>query len=195
MAGGVNDPSFVTPLSKPIAHFQGDQDQIVPYTCADAEQGFVQVRLCGLGTLAPLYISNGVTHVSQVYPGQGHVPWDANAALLTQVDTINRNFLDTVIAWPAQTYCNGSTGIQNLTSDDLIAVFPNPASQVVTVTFPELAPYSKVQLVDGLGRVVSEQNVVSQRTNFERNGIAAGVYYVRAIRKDAGTVIRKVIFQ
>ena len=52
-----------------------------------------------------------------------------------------------------------------------------------------------MQLVDGLGRVVAEKPVASLQTTFERNGIAGGVYFVRAIRKDASTVIRKVVFQ
>jgi len=196
MAGGVNNPSFITSKSLPIADHQGDQDLIVPYTCADAEYGFVQVRLCGLGSCAQLYIDSGVTHVSDVFPGQGHVPWDANAAMMTQVDTINRNFLDTVITWPSLTYCGSTaTGVQTITDDELITVFPNPASQQVTISFPELAPYSKVQLIDGLGRVLAEKDVTSVRTNFERGGIAGGVYFIRTIRKDASTVIRKVVFQ
>jgi len=194
-AGGVNDPSFITTASKPVAHFQGDQDNIVPYTCADAEGGFVKVRLCGLGSLSQLYIDSGVTHASIVYAGQGHVPWDASAALLTQVDTISRNFLDTITNWPALAYCSAANGIENITMDELVSVYPNPASQQITVSFPELAPYSKVQLVDGLGRVVAEKPVASLQTTFERNGIAGGVYFVRAIRKDASTVIRKVVFQ
>jgi para-nitrobenzyl esterase len=195
LAGGLNNPSFVTSKSLPIAHFQGDQDVVVPYVCANAEYAAVYVRLCGLGSLGPLYIDSGVIHASTVYPGAGHVPWDANANELQQVDTISANFLDTVIAWPTQTYCSSATGIQEITEDDLIAAYPNPASTQVTVSFPELAPYSKVQLVDGLGRIVTEKEVSNLRTTFERGSIAGGIYFIRAIRKDGNTIIRKVVFQ
>jgi len=195
LAGGLNDPNFIIAGDKPIAHFQGSTDNVVPYTCALAEQGAINVRLCGLGSLDPLYQSQHLIHVSKVYPGAGHVPWQSNTSEMTEVDSMSANFLDTITAWPTQVYCNGSVGVQNITSDDLIAVFPNPANREITISFPELAPYNKVQLVDGLGRVVTEKQITSLRTTFERNDIASGVYFIRAIRKDASTVIRKVIFQ
>ena len=195
LAGGLNDPAFIVPGDKPVAHFQGDQDNVVPYVCADAEQGAIMVRLCGLGSLNQPYIDNNVIHISKVYPGAGHVPWQSNTAEMTEVDSMSANFMDSITAWPAQINCAGPTAVQNITADDLIAVYPNPASQSVTISFPELEPYTKVQLVDGLGRVVTEKSVTTIRTTFDRNSIASGVYFIRAIKKDASTVIRKVIFE
>jgi len=195
LAGGLNDPNFIVAGGKPVAHFQGDQDNVVPYVCADAEQGAIQVRLCGLGSLNGPYLANGITHVSKIYPGAGHVPWQTNNAEMVEVDSISANFLDSITAWPTQVYCNATTAVQNITMDELISVYPNPASEGITVSFPDLAPYNKVQLVDGLGRMVTEKPVTNLRTTFDRNDIASGVYFVRAIRKDGSTVIRKVIFQ
>jgi hypothetical protein len=195
LAGGLNDPSFIVPGDKPVAHFQGDADNVVPYVCALAENGAINVRLCGLGSLNQPYITNNVIHVSKVYPGAGHVPWQSNTAEMTEVDSMSANFMDSITAWPAQIYCNGPSAVQNITADDLIAVYPNPASKGVTISFPELEPYIKVQLVDGLGRVVTEKSVTALRTTFDRNSIASGVYFIRAIKKDASTVIRKVIFE
>ncbi len=195
LAGGLNDPNFITTGDKPIAHFQGDQDNVVPYTCALAEQGAINVRLCGLGSLDGPYNTYHVTHISKVYPGAGHVPWQSNSAEMNEVDSMSANFLDSITAWPTQVYCNTSTAVQNITADDLISVYPNPAMNQVTVAFAELEPYSKVQLVDGLGRVVSEKTISNLRTIIERNDIAGGVYFIRALRKDGNTVIRKVIFE
>ena len=195
LAGGLKDPNFIVAGDKPVAHFQGDADNVVPYVCALAEQGAINVRLCGLGSLNGPYNTYGVTHVSKVYPGAGHVPWQSNVAEMTEVDSMSANFLDTITAWPAQHYCSVSTGVQDVTLDDLISVYPNPAMNQVTVSFPETEPYTKVQLVDGLGRVVTEKQITNVRTIFDRNGIAGGVYFIRAIKKDASTVIRKVVFQ
>ena len=195
LAGGINDPNFLALGDKPIAHFQGDQDLTVPYVCGEAVSGQIHVRLCGLGSLDGLYNSLGITHLSKVYPGAGHVPWQSNAAEMVEVDSMSANFLDSITAWPAQVYCNAPTAVQNITSDDLIGVYPNPALSRVTITFPELAPYTKVQLIDGLGRVVTEKQINSLRTNIDRNDISAGVYFIRAIKTDGSTVIRKVIFE
>ncbi len=195
LAGGLNDPNFIVAGDKPIAHFQGDADNVVPYVCALAEQGAINVRLCGLGSLNANYNTFGLTHVSKVYPGAGHVPWQSNVAEMTEVDSMSANFLDTITAWPTQVYCTGPTAVQNITLDELISVYPNPAMSQVTVSFPSLEPYTKVQLVDGLGRVVTEKQVSNLRTTFDRNGIAGGVYFIKAIKKDASSVIRKVIFE
>ena len=195
LAGGINDPGFLALGDKPIAHFQGDQDATVPYNCGEAVSGQIHVRLCGLGSLNGLYNSLGITHLSKVYPNAGHVPWQSNASEMTEVDSMSANFLDSITMWPSQTYCSVSTGVQNVSEDEFISVFPNPASQQVTITFPEVGPYSKVELVDGLGRVVSEKTVNSVRMSFERKDVAAGVYFIRAIKKDASVVIRKVIFE
>jgi hypothetical protein len=194
LAGGLNDPNFIVPGDKPVAHFQGSADNVVPYVCGLAEQGAIPVRLCGLGSLNQPYITNNVIHVSKVYPGAGHVPWQSNTAEMTEVDSMSANFLDSITAWPSQIYC-GPTAVQNITDDDLIAVYPNPASKGLTISFPELEPYTKVQLIDGLGRMVTEKQVTNLRTVIERNDIASGVYFIRAIKKDASTVIRKVIFE
>ena len=195
LAGGINDPNFMALGDKPIAHFQGDQDLTVPYVCGEAVSGQIHVRLCGLGSLNGLYNSLGITHLSKVYPNAGHVPWQSNAAEMTEVDSMSANFLDSITTWPAQTYCSVSTGIQNVSEDEFVSVFPNPATQQITISFPELAPYSKVQLVDGLGRVVNEKAVTSVRMSFERKDVASGVYFIRAVKKDASVVIRKVIFE
>ena len=55
LAGGLNIPTFVGPNSKPSFNAQGDQDATVPYGCANAQSGFTNVRLCGLGAIEPLY--------------------------------------------------------------------------------------------------------------------------------------------
>ena len=160
-----------------------------------AEQGAINVRLCGLGSLDGPYNTFGVTHISKVYPGAGHVPWQSSVPEMTEVDSMSANFLDSITAWPTQVYCTGPTAVQNITLDELISVYPNPASTQVTVSFPSLEPYNRVQLVDGLGRVVAEKQVTNLRTTFDRNEVAGGVYFIKAIKKDASSVIRKVVFQ
>ncbi|MDB5281177.1 MAG: Esterase/lipase-like protein [Bacteroidota bacterium] len=195
LAGGLNVPEFVGPGSKPIAHFQGDQDNVVPYGCADAEQGAIQVRLCGLSACDPIYNANGVTHVSVVFPGDGHVPWQSDASKMTKVDTICANFLDSTNVFPAITYCALANGINDVTDGKDVTVFPNPAMSQVNVSITNMAAYTTIQLVDGLGRLVQEKPVTTYINTIERNNIAGGVYFVRLVKKDGQTVVKKVVFE
>jgi hypothetical protein len=66
---------------------------LYPYYCSNAQGGLLPLRLCGLGAFEPLYNTYSINHVSIVYPGEGHVPWGANAAEATQIDTTLANFL------------------------------------------------------------------------------------------------------
>ncbi len=194
-AGGVNQPSFIHSGSKPSVNFQGSADEVVPYTCADAEQGAIQVRLCGLGTLEPLYDQFGVIHHSTVYPGDGHVPWQDSAYLMTQLDTISANFLDTLQGGlPAAIVC-GTSAIHDITLDDAISVFPNPAKNQVKISMPGFEDYSKMQLVDDLGRTIASKPVSAEVMTFDRGSIASGVYYVKIIHKDNSIAVRKVVFE
>jgi hypothetical protein len=195
-AGGLNQLTFIHEGSKPSINFQGSADQVVPYVCADAEQGAIAVRLCGLGSLEPLYEQFGVTHVSVVYPGDGHVPWQDSSYLMTQLDTMSADFLDTLNGGlPAITVCP-TTGIKEVTLDDAISVFPNPAIDQVKISMPGFEGYSQIQLIDGLGRVITTKPVSAELMTINRGNFSAGVYMVKILHKaDNSFVVRKVVFE
>ena len=195
LAGGLNIPEFAGPGSKPIAHFQGDQDAVVPYGCADAENGLIPVRLCGLGACNPIYLANGITHVSVVFPGDGHVPWSSDLAKMTKVDTICANFLDTTNVFPAITYCALANGINNVTDGSDVKMFPNPATQQVNISITDASAYTKIQLIDAVGRLVEEKPVTTYMNTIERNNLAGGVYFVKLLRKDGQSFVKKVVFE
>lgn len=194
-AGGLNQPGIINANSKPCINFQGSADEVVPYTCADAEQGAIQVRLCGLGTLEPLFEQFGVIHHSTVYPGDGHVPWQDSAYLMTQLDTMTAIFLDTLQGGlPAVTVCSASA-ITETTLDDAISVYPNPAQSQVKISMPGFEGYSYIQLIDELGRVIQVKPVNAEVMTMDKGDITSGVYFLKILHKDNSYSVRKVVFE
>lgn len=191
-AGGLNIPELVGPGNTPSANFHGDQDPTVPYGCANAVNGSIQVRLCGLGAIQPLLTQYNLTHVSHVFPGDGHVPWQSNASKFQLIDTTTRNFLYTLM-------CSGEVG-QPVGINDLadvaasVRVFPNPAKGLVNISFGE-ATFKSVELMDAAGRVIEQKAVDSNIASFNRNNLAAGFYFVRALQANGNAVTKKLIFE
>jgi hypothetical protein len=170
LAGGLNVPEFVGPGNKPSFNAQGDQDATVPYNCANAQSGLTPVRLCGLGVIEPLYNTYGILHQSIVYPGAGHVPWQSNAAEMTQIDTSSAIFFSNL-------YCGTASAISNVKNETSISMFPNPANSELNIRSSEKV--ANVMLFNNLGQLVLQNNLGTANGKINTAGLAKGVYHVR----------------
>ncbi len=189
LAGGLNRPEFVSPGNKPSFNAQGDADLTVPYGCALAQNGATPVRLCGLGTIQPLYDQYGIENSSIVYPGAGHCPWQNNAAMMTQVDTTSANFLYSLM-------CSTSTSINDIKFNADITLFPNPANDRLNIR-SNIKPVSVV-MFDNLGREVINQPVIDgYNMALNTSSLAKGVYIVKVefADKNYATSVQRVVIE
>ncbi len=189
LAGGLNVPEFVGPGSGPSFNAQGDQDATVPYGCANAQGGATPVRLCGLGAIEPLYVQYNVNHVSIVYPGAGHVPWQSNAGEMTQIDTTSANFFYSLM-------CSSSTSIHDVKFEANIMLFPNPANTQLNL-HTSVQP-SSVAILNNLGQtVLLQNNIEGNNLQFNTSTLAKGIYLVKIEFADRNymTAIRKVVIE
>lgn len=187
LAGGLNVPEFVGPGNKPSVNFHGDQDDVVPYGCANAQGGVTPVRLCGLGAVESLYQQYGINHSSMVFPGDGHTPWQSSAPKFNKVDSATTAFL-------YQFVC-GITSVNNEAIDNSVEVFPNPAQNVLQVRLSNVS-FSTVELFDINGRLLNTQAINSNLFTIERNSLPAGFYTLRFSSAPNGPVaVKRVIFE
>lgn len=189
LAGGLNVPEFVGPGSRPSFNAQGDQDNTVPYGCANAQGGATPVRLCGLLAIEPLYNQYGVNHISIVYPGKGHVPWQSDQTELTEIDTNSANFFYSLM-------CSSTTSINDVKFEANVMLFPNPASSLLNL-HTSVQP-STVTLLDNVGRtVITQNNIESNNVQLNTTGLAKGIYFVRIEFTDGNYAIatRKVVIE
>ncbi len=188
LAGGINVPEFVGPNSKPSVNFQGTADGTVPYSCDYPIGGAVKVRLCGLGALEPLYQQFGSNHVTVLFPGDGHCPWDGSAPKFAQVDTVTRDFLYSLM-------CVQTTSVSNLAADANVSVYPNPASSEVNIS--SSARVSAVTMFNNVGQLVAHNNSTSLNSRINTADFAKGIYLVKIefADKNITSVTRKIVIE
>jgi acetyl esterase/lipase len=93
LAGGINDTSWISVGNIPMVSFHGTADNVVPYYCANAQNGLTPVTLCGTGAMQPRILNLGIDNDVLLFPGDGHVPWEQSAAKFNQVDQLAKTFL------------------------------------------------------------------------------------------------------
>lgn len=189
LAGGLNRVSFAGPGDKPSVNCQGDQDLIVPYTCAEAYNGLIHVELCGTGSLQPQYNAVGIYNMDLVFPGQGHVPWDTNPAMFQSVDSIVSLFLYNMV-------CTGVLSANEVHLNSEVSLFPNPATDLVNVRASQ--PVSEITMYDETGRVVLQAGGINN-TNYEINTahFSKGLYFVkmRFQNGDNAPVVKRIVIE
>lgn len=194
LAGGLNKVAFVGPGDKPSVNCQGDQDAVVPYYCAYPNFGSssfpvnVQVKLCGLGSLEPQYVAEGIYHWSMVFPGAGHVPWDSNPAELNTVDSFVTQFLYNFVC--------GTVSVNQVNLNAEVSLFPNPASDIVNIKSSEFV--NDITMYDEIGRVVLQASGIN-KTDYEINTahFSKGLYFVkmRFSNENNSPVVKRIVLE
>jgi hypothetical protein len=76
--------------------------------------------------------------------------------------------------------CNSSVGLNEITNEENeIFIFPNPASEIVTVAFNE--SISSFQLINSIGGKVYETENVAAKNTIDVSEFEKGVYFIQAI--------------
>jgi dienelactone hydrolase len=197
LAGGLNQVSWMGFQSKPIVMAQGTLDSVVPYTCGFPQVGIpVPLQLCGLGSCAPNIVANTTYYDTLTFPGLGHVPWDANAALFYQVDTLVTGFLYYEYTNTPKAPCvEQPNGIQNISATADISLYPNPAGNVLNIRSSGFI--SGIAIIDEMGRVVSQaSDIHSLSYQVNTSGLSRGVYFVNVQMAEGHTsTFRKVVIE
>ena len=110
----------------------------------------------------------------------------ANAQYLDQV-VFNCNFC------PHAKPANGSTGIKELTHENLFRLYPNPSPSGFAVDFEKAGNY-KVEILTIDGQVVwSETLVNTKRADLKTAGLSRGIYYCKITGADKEKVVTQKI--
>lgn len=77
------------------------------------------------------------------------------------------------------TYPNSSGTGANSNSGNIIAVFPNPAHESITITLPSVIEISSYEIFDLLGRRIQDGKIVSQKQEISLITINKGFYFLK----------------
>jgi hypothetical protein len=74
-----------------------------------------------------------------------------------------------------------------------LGVFPNPASDVVSVTYPEDFVEGNIRVQDALGRVVLSKTLDSEGALFQMNvdGWISGVYQINLVDANSSRTLNR----
>ena len=120
----------------------------------------------------------------------------------TNVDYVKIHWLSGIVDYienPAinthHTYIEGENilGTQEFSNEE-IHIFPNPASETVTITFPEVLAGSMITLRDITGRTMFQEKNASVLTQLEVGHLSNGIYMV-SIENGETKISEKIIVE
>jgi hypothetical protein len=117
------------------------------------------------------------------------------------MDTVfssTRRCLLNCVGWPAIMKISAETlGIPTSTSDVgqqnvAYSITPNPSSDQITVTIPEINNAVTLHITDQVGRSVWVQDISDTETGIDVSGLASGMYFVSLVDVASGRQLGKV---
>jgi para-nitrobenzyl esterase len=162
-AGAVGDTSYINANDVPFYSCHATGDQTVLYNYGPPLQGFAPVNLYGSGDIATRLTNLGIYNVLDTYSGGNHPPINASSGLNMDVTRDNLgSFLYNIVDCNAgnqkkaiQQSCNEfyiPVGIRAINESKDWTIYPNPASNFVTVKGASNFEYIKIY--DALGQLV-----------------------------------------
>jgi acetyl esterase/lipase len=189
-AGGVKDSLWISAGEPKIFSAHGDADRTVPYAygmvLTSLSQGaFKTITLCGSGGMKPRLDELGITNQLKTYVGADHVPWESDTNKWNEIDTLSANFLGV-----QQCYKLGYViaGINDISATTAVALYPNPASNMITIHAD--AVIENINVIDRLGRVINTYSVKAEEGKIDVSTLSTGIYIARINLKAGGNVVR-----
>jgi len=84
-----------------------------------------------------------------------------------------------------------TTDVNGSYPDEMVNVFPNPATNVLHVQLPSINNNPVIKIFDVMGKQVAEQKVNDIETNIDLSGLTPGMYVVTIV-SDAQVITRKI---
>ena len=110
----------------------------------------------------------------------------AGTTTITYTDTVTSCY-----ATLLYTIKNCSVGVQELSSNNNVQVYPNPAADVISVNIRKGA-YNSFTIVNEAGQVMMQQPVAAMQTKVNVKSLPPGTYYL-TLKGDTNTDTRKFV--
>ena len=168
---------WITSGDVPVVSCHGDNDDTVPIDCGGVLYSFLDlVDLCGSSSINSWCEQVGTEDTLLVFPGDGHVPWQSNNTKFNQMSAFVLNFV------AKHTTCeSASVGIRNTPVKNLFSVYPNPATDEVTIELDNQSGNDKVEveIFDAVGKSVKQENFSFNEIQLNIRNLEKGVYLLQ----------------
>jgi para-nitrobenzyl esterase len=187
ICGAIGDTAWIKPGDVPMCLFHGSNDNTVPY-------GSEEITLLGLypllqvdgsESIAERAAEMGIEFCFEIHEGKDHTPHVSGSQTAQYYDTtlnISRNFLAKYVCGDAMNCSYGPTitSVDDLEEvNNLISVYPNPATNFTEILFNENNFGAEFNLYDIHGKLISTQVINDIKITLNRNNLPAGIYFIR----------------
>lgn len=193
LAGGINKLQWIEPGDVPVVSCHGTNDQTVPYNCNDVlypdNSLFDLVDLCGSGAINNWCAQVGTEDSLLTFQGDGHVPWENNSTKRSQMTAFVTDFV------AKRTVCDtAAVGIRGVPFNPQFSVFPNPATNSVTLSFEDRRNGEPVvaEIYDAAGKMLKQETFTSKQIQLDIRDLKSGVYLIRV---KSGTRLSSAVIQ
>lgn len=95
---------------------------------------------------------------------------------------------------PGPGNCTTGIGSENISGEDWITIYPNPAKETITVQFH--IPLISIQLTDLSGKLITEKQVNgATETQWSLTDLSPGVYLLKSVDKNGNFAIHKLLVE
>lgn len=196
---GANRPGWAMPIHQLFTtygvniFFQG-HDHVFAHEVLDSVT-YQAVPMAADSTYKIGMLANADAYTADTLDGTGHIRVTVSPSCV-KVDYV-RAYLpaDTVgglhhngeVAF-SYTIGNCSTGVNEIKKDDFVKIFPNPATDNITIKLPKEMEFSEINLVNLFGKTILQ----TQSKNIDVRGIQNGIYFLK-IKTANAEVNKKII--
>lgn len=194
IAGAIADTSMIDENEEPLISFHGDEDETVPFDIGD-----IVLIVANLGEVMgsnPIHAKLnelGIENCFEIQETAGHVPHVSNVNYYDTLLVKSRNFLARYTCGIDLT-CEYENLITSNVSDIeaiKLMVYPNPASELITLEVPDGA--WTVNVYDLKGQSIYSKSENTNRFLLNKLDIGTGMFLLRIKNKDY-SLSRKLIF-
>ena len=182
LCGALGNKTYLEPGDIPFVAMHGTTDNVVPYaTDMIYVLGAFPVMIVD-GSYSVSEYANiiGVQNEMYTYFGAGHVPFVASVAYMDTTVRFVSNFLYRYFGCspidPSPFANTFTTGIDLVSSENQIDLYPNPASEIIHIQLKEKGIYS-IAISDICGRTISITDVNSDFASIDLSNLNSGVYF------------------
>lgn len=183
-SGALRSASYIDANDPAVFSVHDEFDDVVPYGNGAATiAGFPIINLEGSETMHAQAQNVGVANELITITGStGHVSYFGTGVGTDTILSRSIDFLFPLV-------CSGVTG-QDEISTSSVEMFPNPASQQLTIKVQSTEGYS-VNIVDFAGRIVKMVRVEGALTEMNVNNITPGSYLVNLVSEEGKLLTSK----
>jgi polyhydroxybutyrate depolymerase len=117
--------------------------------------------------------------------GGGH-QWPGTDALFGGIGNINRDIDASQEIWNffSQFQCPSEVAVEEITNENNISIYPNPATDVVNIQFEKGQQPENIIIYNSQGQIVFQQNIPQDQTKIQISiaNLAPGIYFIKDVK-------------